>query len=101
TLALAGHKDRDEAVEAFEAAAKYLGLPDLSLLDAGACSLSALDEALDRIEHANLGVRKRVLDACMASVEADGEIARTETELVRGIADTLGCPLPIASLRAS
>ena len=39
-------------------------------------------------------LKKQLLEACARTVAADGLVQEEEAELVRAIADTLGCPLP-------
>ncbi|MFO0954261.1 MAG: M48 family metallopeptidase [Isosphaeraceae bacterium] len=65
-----------------------------SLASATQCSLAAVDRALDRISQAAPGVKRRVLDACAASIACDGVVTLNEAELLRAIADSLDCPIP-------
>ena len=39
--------------------------------------------------------RRKVLAACAAAVVADELAAVREAELVHGVADALGCPVPV------
>ncbi|GAC1448602.1 MAG: hypothetical protein NVSMB9_31910 [Isosphaeraceae bacterium] len=61
---------------------------------AGQCSLSAVERALLRLAQAAPGVKKRVLDACVACIATDGVVTPAEGELLRAIADSLDCPMP-------
>lgn len=60
--------------------------------DAG--NWDALDQALDQLEKATPLVKKQILFACGQTVMADGELKNEEAELLRAIADTIGCPIP-------
>ncbi len=39
-------------------------------------------------------LKKLVINACAATVSADGHLQRQEAELLRAISDGLGCPIP-------
>ena len=58
------------------------------------CRLSALDEALNRLACASPQIKKRILEACAASIVADGQVTVDEGELLRVFADSLDCPVP-------
>jgi hypothetical protein len=58
------------------------------------CGLAQIDEALNRLSQATPVIRKRTIEACAFTVSADGVIREAEAELLRGIADALGCPIP-------
>ena len=59
-----------------------------------ACSVTALDHALRRLERAAPEIKQRALKACVYSILADGNTAVQEMELLRTIADALDCPTP-------
>ncbi len=61
---------------------------------AGAVSLERIDAALDRFDRAVPLVKKQLLYACAAAVFADGAVSSEEAELLRAVADTIGCPVP-------
>jgi len=58
------------------------------------CNLAQIDEALNRFDEASPLVKKRLLHACGKVVMADQRITNNEGELLRAIADTIGCPIP-------
>lgn len=60
----------------------------------------ALDRALDELEHSAPLVKKQLLHACGKAVLADGSVINEEAELLRAVADTIGCPLPPFVLEA-
>jgi Zn-dependent protease with chaperone function len=66
----------------------------LQLAPAAACGLDAISGALDRLAPAPLSYRRVLLAACARAVNTDRRVTPDEAELVRAIADALGCPLP-------
>ena len=50
--------------------------------------------ALDRLPNAAPGVKSRMLVAFTACVAVDRHVTIEEAEILRVIADTLGCPVP-------
>ncbi len=71
-----------------------MGKLDLALLPPAMCELGALDKALRRLDELTPRMKKPLLGACAAVVAADRQVAIAEAELLRVIADTLGCPVP-------
>jgi Zn-dependent protease with chaperone function len=86
----------DEIQKAFQAGAPHLGTKtdDLQLLPHEKSGLKQLDTALDRLALAAPQIKKKVLEACVQVVGADGVLQEHEAELLRAIADTLDCPIP-------
>jgi len=64
------------------------------LLSSAACKLEHLDSALDHLALAAPQVKKALLTACVEVVCADQVIREREAELLRAVAETLGCPIP-------
>lgn len=96
-LARAGAQEEPKIQEAFDAGIPYLQAPlqaPLELAPANQCSVTALQTSLNRLAQSAPLVKKHVLQACAHVVGADGIIQETEAELLRGVADTLDCPLP-------
>jgi len=58
------------------------------------CDLRALDGALDRLADTAPRLRGEILGACVAAVATDGTVTIAEGELLRAVADSLGCPMP-------
>ena len=58
------------------------------------CSLKALDAALNVLEKSNGAKKRDMLAAFSACIAADGKVELSELELLRVIADALGCPMP-------
>jgi hypothetical protein len=99
TLAYLGHSDdRDAAEEAYRTVMGELegelGAAAPAMTEPEKCQLDVIGSALDRCDAATPLVKKQILRACGESVMMDGEIRGDEAELLRAIADTIGCPIP-------
>ncbi|NBP79352.1 hypothetical protein EBU58_01245, partial [bacterium] len=70
------------------------GLKGLQLLTASQARLDALGDAVDALASIKPKSKRRVVEAIAAIVSHDGVITATEAELLRGVADALGCPMP-------
>ncbi len=53
-----------------------------------------LDEALDRLEHADPGLKRRLMRGAVRIVLADGRVVPEEMELLRAVADAVDVPVP-------
>lgn len=93
-LARAGDADTERAFETGAAQLRGFGPLSLALLPAAVCDLPAVDKALRRLDELTPKMKKPLLAACAAVVAADRQVAMAEAELLRAIADTLGCPVP-------
>jgi len=95
-LALASSDDLAAAGRAFAAGAAQIKLIEhqIAFLAPDACSLAALDVALDKLATASGPIKQRTLVACAHVVGADGQILIAEAELLRAISATLDCPMP-------
>ena len=95
-LAQSGQGDTADIAKAFQAGAPYVrsgGVP-LTLLAPERCGLNEINASLDRLGLAAPQIKKSLLEACVRVVGADGVIQENEAELLRGIAETLDCPMP-------
>jgi len=95
-LAHTGQTDPAEVARAFQAGALCLRSSGetVNLRSADQCGLTEISTALDRLALAVPQIKKNLLEACIQVVGADGLIQENEAELLRGIAETLDCPLP-------
>ena len=95
-LANASSSKTGEVENTFRAGAPHLGAKSdgLQLLPREECGLDQLDTALDRLALSAPQVKKKLIEACVQVVGADGVIQEREAELLRAIADTLDCPIP-------
>ena len=95
TLAYVGSSGPADAAGAFEAGIRAIGWPGIDpALPPRDLDLGALDRALNELDAATPPLKKQVLAGCAACVGSDGRITLEEAELLRAIADSLGCPLP-------
>ncbi|MBI2437681.1 MAG: M48 family metallopeptidase [Lentisphaerae bacterium] len=93
TLAYYGQAEEEQAARAFQSGAARLNSP-LNLLAKEACGLAAVDQALTKLNAASPAIKKKILDACVACIAADGRTTVSEAELLRAVADSLDCPIP-------
>ncbi len=95
-LANASSSKANEVEKAFRAGAPHRGAKSdgLQLLPREECGLDQLDSALDRLALSAPQIKKKLIEACVRVVGADGLIQEREAELLRAIADTLDCPIP-------
>lgn len=80
-----------------EAEAAYLGATSdwkVRLDRKGVSSHDELDKALDKFAQASPLVKRQILVACVTAAARDGKLSSQEAELLRTIADSIGCPLP-------
>jgi Zn-dependent protease with chaperone function len=95
-LADAGESTPEGATRAFEAGIEALDWPSvrIEMAPAGTVSLREVDAALEELAMAAPLLKKQVLYACAACICVDGTVTVDEGELLRAIADSLGCPMP-------
>jgi Zn-dependent protease with chaperone function len=95
-LAYAGAAAPGEVARAFQAACAELANERMrpALLPREKCDVRALDTALRRLADTAPRLRGAILGACVAAVASDGTVTVAEGELLRAIADSLGCPMP-------
>ncbi|MGO9921148.1 MAG: M48 family metallopeptidase [Isosphaeraceae bacterium] len=94
-LAHVGSAQPADAASAFALGIQALGWPgtDASLPPRD-LDLKSLDLALNELDAASPPLKRRILGACAACIGADGRVTLEEGELLRAIADSLGCPVP-------
>ena len=93
-LAHAGDTNPQTAFDHGSSLLRGFGQLDLALLPRDVCDLAAVDQTLRRLDELVPKLKKPLLGACAATVAADRAVAIEEAELLRVIADTLGCPVP-------
>lgn len=95
TLAYAGKNHLGEAQRAYAAGIATLpALKGLLLLPPTQCGPKALDAAIQNLQRLTPSAKRDFLTSCANCVGSDGSIAQSEAELLRAIADLLGCPMP-------
>ena len=93
TLAYAGQDTDDAAQAAFsQGAAEIAG--QATILPQDQCSLGSLDAALKVLAQAAPGLKRTILNACVACIAADGKVTVKESELLRAVSGMLDCPVP-------
>ena len=94
-LAHVGSAQPSDAARAFGLGIRALGGPEAgSSLPPRDLDLRKLDGALDGLDAATPSLKRRIIAACAACIGADGQVTLEEGELLRAIADSLGCPVP-------
>jgi Zn-dependent protease with chaperone function len=93
-LAHAGSPSETSIRTAFEMGASQLPGIDTALLPRESAGLRELDRALEGLGEADPSTRKGLLSACAACIAADHQVTQAEGELLRAIADGIGCPMP-------
>ena len=58
------------------------------------CTLDALDGSLRAFAGATPGLKRRLVDACVACIAADGQTTVEEAELLRAVCASIGAPMP-------
>ncbi len=93
-LAWAGNPDPAEVQKAFDAGAQVIKSAGLNLIARERLSLDNLGSALDTLDRVEMGEKKILLTACAKLIAADQQVTPNESELMRAIAESLGCPMP-------
>ncbi len=93
-LAYAGAESAMQAQQAFVKGMAELGFDDVNLPAKNKAALSAVDEALAKLNSLAPLQKPRLIKACAQCVTADEKILPQEVELVRAVADSLDVPLP-------
>ena len=93
-LAWSGSPDVAGAQRAWDAArASFARLGDAPV-PASRCTLDALDSSLRAFAASSIAMRRRLVDACVAAVAADGRTTVEEAELLRAVCASVGSPMP-------
>ncbi|WP_426416713.1 M48 family metallopeptidase [Aestuariirhabdus sp. LZHN29] len=97
-LALAGRLSLSQASEHCAVAYASLEVKDVGVIPAQRLNPAEVTRALLALEALRPRDKKRLLDACQGLVMADEKVLVEELELLRTIAEILGCPLPLLAL---
>lgn len=93
-LAWSGATDEAGVARAWRAARGSESLLPAAQTAAHLCTLDALDQSLLRLSNAKLGTKRKLVDACVACVAADGQTTVEESELLRAVCASIGAPMP-------
>ncbi len=97
TMAGIGARSQEEVEQAYRAATKDLVHElggEIELLPPEKCGLQALEKALAKVELATAMVKKQLIYACGLAVMNDGVLESREAEMLRAVADSIGCAIP-------
>ncbi len=93
-MAWVGEGSKGTAPVAFRKVWYSLALTAGEILPLEACGLDSVDRALDELAKMSPELKERFLDAASQVVRNDGRIELAEAELLRAVADSIGCPIP-------
>lgn len=95
-LAHLGPQDKEEISRAFARGTAKLSMDPTQSMPSW--TINTFDSALRKLDDLSYRHKQSLLAACGAVVAHDGLISSCESEVLRAIAETLGCPLPISTL---
>ena len=93
-LAWSGASDADGALRAWRAARGAEPSLPAEPVPAKRCTLDALDGSLRAFAGSGPAMKRRLVDACVACVAADGQTTVEEAELLRAVCASIGAPMP-------
>jgi uncharacterized tellurite resistance protein B-like protein len=98
-LAHAAGDESDVVVKAYQSGRVFLA-DEVETDDQpmGQFDLNALDQVLTTLSTCGPKQKNKLIEAAAATVSADGYLQIEEAELLRAIADALGCPIPPLSI---
>jgi len=98
-LSFVGGFDEAERQAAYAAGMKELGeaARGYSRIFDQAPSVADVDEALRMLAECSSELKRQILAGCAATVMADGKVSPDQAQLIRAVADSLECPVPVLS----
>jgi hypothetical protein len=95
-LAWEGQPEPEQAARAFDTGMRSFigGDHTYRLPPREECSLAEFDAALQTLNQSVPAIKRRIVVACAACIQANLQVTVREAELLRAICDTLDCPLP-------
>ena len=93
-LARHGRPGEEATAASFQSGARALPGMTVALQSEAACSLQALDAAIDELDATSPLGKRMLLTACAQVIGSDGVIEPDEAELLRAVAEHWGCPVP-------
>lgn len=94
TLAWVGQRDPVEVKKAFAAGADTVGIAEMTLVSKKHIGLSKLGQVLDKLDLFDMNCKKKLIAACANCIVADDKVTDKESELMRAISESFGCPMP-------
>jgi len=90
-----GSRTPEQAAAALEAGKGILREHGIYLeLQSRPAALDAVAAALEKFDAATPLVKKQLLMACATVASEDGQLSSEEAEMLRAVADAIGCPMP-------
>ena len=93
TLSWLDTRASQTASAAFNAGKKLLGV-DIQLMDKGSSDIKQLDAALAYLAGAEIRIREKIVEACIAVMLCDQVVTKSEAEILRAVCASLHCPIP-------
>jgi hypothetical protein len=96
-LAHAGGGGAEAVHAAFERGARAARLESLTLQPWDSSIFTRLDKAIDALDRLSAKSKARLVQGLAETAAADGKIIPRELELLRAVATTLDCPMPLVA----
>jgi len=94
-IAYAGSRSPSQAAEAYHAGGQILHGARDEILSRDECTIQVVDRALSRLMTCAPQLKKRILNALLATAASDQQVTIEEAELLRAFADAMDCPMPL------
>jgi uncharacterized tellurite resistance protein B-like protein len=96
-MAHAGGGDDASVQAAFDRGAKTAGVADAKLLPVSEAISHRINDAIDALGRLSASSKERLLRGLAETAAADGNVITSELELLRAVATTLDCPMPLVA----
>ena len=93
-VAHTGRNNDDDAARAFNAGCDAIGAGALNFIARKDLSLQQLNDAVDKLEQLKPLLKPRLLKACAACINVDGQVSIDGIEMLRALASSLDSPMP-------
>ncbi len=93
-LAWIGQQDPTKAEKAFVAGLNALQIKIVPLMPQSEIDMSEVGRAMDTLNTVATPKKKKLLEACAATIVDDQTVTPNEAEMIRAISESLGCPMP-------
>lgn len=88
------NRERELAAARYEQVAAPFDWPEKTLLPESEAGFDQVSDGLEQLARVPFFWRRSIIQACVDIIQADGAVHQGEYDLVRTIADCLGCPMP-------
>jgi len=88
------NRQPEQAEAVYDRVIAPFDFPNKTLKSPDQAGFRSVTEALEDLQDIAFFWRKSVLQACVDIIQADGAVHQDEYELIRTVADCLGCPMP-------